>query len=1092
MPKIASEEKPVDDKSGVQQPRTPFTILKAAGPALSPSEEPPTPAIKIATRPKGPPDHAPSTEPSIDEALVKGMEALDVDEEGNENESTFDEFLITALKNRNDRIFLLKLELEFTNFINSQSQEQLDFPSLNSYYRMVIHRVANYFKLTRVVDPIHKTIIMYKTDQSAIPALRFSDLMEEEEEQVVKPMKVLKRTPNRPSAGSATPDGSAENDRRTVSIKEREEAYARARARIFQEDVPKPKSPEEGSGANSRSDSPSTKSDTVEDQKSKPKKPNGRKAGSESRTPEEPDLDVQQNGASAASSRDVSRSTSPSLDSKAKGLKPKPKPSKSDLALECTDARRRKSTTPTSASGSRTHGLARTISSSSSQDGTHSPSLVTTLTESPTVNSPSNPILTKGPDYFGTIPQPNSGSVSPMSSASSRNSGSFSHNNGPKQYRQAGNNNFNGPGSGFGKGMNTPFVPKKAHSKGPTNQGSVGAPNTHNNQNQNHNHNHNHHQGPHHQNTNGSNGNYTHQYPGMTAPWPERHSMHGQDPSNLYNPSDPHPHGHNNHPPQSFPYSHPHHGPMPPFNNQVNPPFYHTPQRQGSGARRYQNSPHYQNQHHQQHHHQQQHNQHYTYHARTHPPVHVPQHQINTHSSTSRDDFAYSQGMQNPQRFDRPYDTLGNNPHPQQYPHNGADFNPQHGNDMHNPHMFPGPGFGHPQTSSPGDGSFNSSRHQYTQKGQYDPNWGPGPGPGPNHAPGPNYVPHDPTSMPFNSMPASVGPDSVWNKPGGKKLYSYSGSGGVPGGNSHHHQFASTHQGPVSGFPPQGMMGISNGGPGQYDIERRPPKSAELFDPDGPQSTGSAGQHHSNNRQQSFHDNDGGMGERQLQGSNHHNGPNQPQYSRQVNQQQIHQPSSSSGHPSVGMSRTYSSSSSGTGHTNSPAPQGKKNSLLYDYSTPTVSYDGTPKCAPEVEKPSALSHILEIYDFSPNDNIFDDLLLPSGSKLRRLKPAKDVTSSSSGQCLVVFKNAAMATEALTAFQEGRESWMGSSTALTFDEEEDASSSDDSQDACARIQLRFNIRHVIFVIIDSSIAVVRYRHDPSFSTRKPRRTGLYRE
>ncbi|KAG0347360.1 hypothetical protein BG005_000224 [Podila minutissima] len=182
---------------------------------------------------------------------------------------------------------------------------------------------------------------MYKTDQSAIPALRFSDLMEEEEEQIVKPMKLLRRTPNRPSAGAVTPDGSVESDRRTVSIKEREEAYAKARARIFQEDVPKPKSPEEGSGPNSRSDSPSTKSDTVEEQKSKPKKPNGRKAGSESRTPEEPDLDVHQNGASAASSRDVSRSTSPSLDPKAKGLKPKSKHSKSDLALECTDARRR-------------------------------------------------------------------------------------------------------------------------------------------------------------------------------------------------------------------------------------------------------------------------------------------------------------------------------------------------------------------------------------------------------------------------------------------------------------------------------------------------------------------------------------------------------------------------------------------------------------------------------------------------------------------------------------------------------------------------------------------------------------------------------
>src|ERR1700744_6110706 len=115
------------------------------------------------------------------------------------------------------------------------------------------------------------------------------------------------------------------------------------------------------------------------------------------------------------------------------------------------------------------------------------------------------------------------------------------------------------------------------------------------------------------------------------------------------------------------------------------------------------------------------------------------------------------------------------------------------------------------------------------------------------------------------------------------------------------------HQGPVQGFPPQNMMGVSSGGPGQYDIDRRPPKSAELFDPDGPQP-GSVG-HHPNNRSHSFHD-DGGMSERQFQGS-HHNGPNQAQYSRQVNQQQAHhQPSTSLGHTSVGMTRTYSSSSS--------------------------------------------------------------------------------------------------------------------------------------------------------------------------------------
>ncbi|KAF9428746.1 R3H domain-containing protein 1, partial [Podila epigama] len=807
MPKIPSEEKSAnaENKSGTGPAA--FTILKATEhPSSSSSPSPVTenqssPMIKIATRSKAPattpaPEHntqssttpisasASTSTPTPDAGtLVKGIEALDLDEDGNENESTFDEFLITALKNRNDRIFLLKLELEFTNFINNQSQDQLDFPSLNSYYRMVIHRVANYFKLTRVVDPLHKTIIMYKTDQSAIPALRFSDLMEEEEEQTIKPMKLLKRAPTNPPAGASPTDSSSEPDRRTISIKEREEAYARARARIFQEDVPaKPKSPEEGSSnTNARSDSPSTRSDPLDESTkaaTKAKKPvNGRKSSQESKTADEtvPEPEVNtfssnhSNNASLPSSRDVSRSTSPSLDTRgSRTSKPKSKHSKSDLAVECADARRRKSATSTtsysssSTLGNRTHiHLARTVSSSSSQDGTQSPSLASTLTESPVANSPSNPMLGKGHDYFGQNPHSNTGSVSPMGSASSRTSGSFSHNSGSKQYRNQhsggismsnnsnsnnsninnnnnnnssstnnmtsnsnnGSNSFNTSNSGFSKGMNTqPFVPKKAHGKhGPSGH--------HNNTGG----------GPNGAMNNNSNGIYNNQYPGMVAPWPDRHQPHGQDLPGLYNPAQDisvHGHGaHNNQPPQPFAYGPGGHQLGPPMQTpfgpghqqhyqqqqqQQHPPFFHTPHRQGSGARRYhtshpqfhpQHSQHSQHNHNQQHQqHSGQHHQHYGHHqhARTHPPTHLAQHPMNNHPSTSRDEFAFSQGMQNPQRFDRPYDNSGNNtPTPLPSFQHGPDFSQvRSGNDTHPSQgpMFP-PLTGHAQTpSSQADG----------------------------------------------------------------------------------------------------------------------------------------------------------------------------------------------------------------------------------------------------------------------------------------------------------------------------------------------------------------------------------------------------
>ncbi|KAF9328005.1 hypothetical protein BG006_008764 [Podila minutissima] len=128
--------------------------------------------------------------------------------------------------------------------------ESMELPWINSFYRMMIHRVANCFLLERRIDTTQKTITLYRTDQSALPTFRFVDLMQQEEveeEEAVpaptptpatKPIKVLKRCPPRPATvcgGRSSSSSRAEELRRsTISIKEREEAYAKARARIFQ------------------------------------------------------------------------------------------------------------------------------------------------------------------------------------------------------------------------------------------------------------------------------------------------------------------------------------------------------------------------------------------------------------------------------------------------------------------------------------------------------------------------------------------------------------------------------------------------------------------------------------------------------------------------------------------------------------------------------------------------------------------------------------------------------------------------------------------------------------------------------------------
>ncbi|KAG0295738.1 R3H domain-containing protein 2 [Linnemannia gamsii] len=178
-------------------------------------------------------------------------------------EGSLDEVLLTALQNRQDRLFLLKLEREYCSFIDDPSKEVLEFPWLNSYFRMMIHRSAIYYRLARTVDAAQKKIVLSKTENTAIPTLRFQELVEEEEDTPVKSIKVLRRCPPRPvsacearvatgtailGVASSAPTQSSpspwqgpggqstgRSDRRGTSgtLEQREAAYAKARARIF-------------------------------------------------------------------------------------------------------------------------------------------------------------------------------------------------------------------------------------------------------------------------------------------------------------------------------------------------------------------------------------------------------------------------------------------------------------------------------------------------------------------------------------------------------------------------------------------------------------------------------------------------------------------------------------------------------------------------------------------------------------------------------------------------------------------------------------------------------------------------------------------
>ncbi|KAL1917442.1 uncharacterized protein VTP21DRAFT_3835 [Calcarisporiella thermophila] len=160
-----------------------------------------------------------------------------------------DGFLLAALKNPKDRMFLLKLDQEMERFISDSSRTRLDFPQMNSYHRLIVHRAAAYFKLSHVVDGTKKAVVLYKNENTEIPFLRFTDLMEQEDVRQEKSFKIMRRHPTTHSATStqlASSDNTenySEAEKKHMTIEEREAAYAKARARIFK-DLEEKKCPE--------------------------------------------------------------------------------------------------------------------------------------------------------------------------------------------------------------------------------------------------------------------------------------------------------------------------------------------------------------------------------------------------------------------------------------------------------------------------------------------------------------------------------------------------------------------------------------------------------------------------------------------------------------------------------------------------------------------------------------------------------------------------------------------------------------------------------------------------------------------------------
>ncbi|KAI0150948.1 hypothetical protein BJ166DRAFT_378202 [Pestalotiopsis sp. NC0098] len=169
-----------------------------------------------------------------------------------------DDKLLEAMASPKDRIFLLRLEQDVINFVQSSKQPFMDLPPSNSFCRMLTHKLADYYHMTHSFEAVQGAVRIYRTPFCRVPPSLASIAGSKETESntnsaappVLLPKKIMRRGeedgsgPGSTSASKATSEVGSdgkEKDKSNAKEKllkgqtreEREEAYNKARERIF-------------------------------------------------------------------------------------------------------------------------------------------------------------------------------------------------------------------------------------------------------------------------------------------------------------------------------------------------------------------------------------------------------------------------------------------------------------------------------------------------------------------------------------------------------------------------------------------------------------------------------------------------------------------------------------------------------------------------------------------------------------------------------------------------------------------------------------------------------------------------------------------
>ncbi|KAI0012244.1 hypothetical protein F4779DRAFT_82022 [Xylariaceae sp. FL0662B] len=168
-----------------------------------------------------------------------------------------DEKLLEAMASPKDRIFLLRLEQDVINFVQSSKEPYMDLPPNNSFCRMLTHKLADYYHMTHSFEAVQGAVRIFRTPFCRVPPSLASIVESTTNSKantpppVVLPKKIMRRGEDGGSGQASTSpskatsevgsdgnhkpgiDGKGAPTREKLTREEREEAYNKARERIF-------------------------------------------------------------------------------------------------------------------------------------------------------------------------------------------------------------------------------------------------------------------------------------------------------------------------------------------------------------------------------------------------------------------------------------------------------------------------------------------------------------------------------------------------------------------------------------------------------------------------------------------------------------------------------------------------------------------------------------------------------------------------------------------------------------------------------------------------------------------------------------------